>query len=765
MAHCSLPEDVYSGAGLVEPKSAPPWGRCHTVDRLAKIEDIGTGKTSFRDPQLLRSIRLGPAELARQMANRVRENGKPGGCTQHRKSSEAERAPSVAKVGRFVIMKAVYRYGSKAFDMIYRFRVGSLRSILVLFGAVSVLAQTPSALPGPAKKTIDFAQDIHPILAERCAECHMKGKAKGGFSMDTRESVLKGSENGVVVIEGKSAESDLIKLVAGQFPDAVMPPKGERLSEDQVSLLRAWIDQGVKWYDVASAPATYKPSFNLVNVPLPPANEVAGITNPVDRFVNAYFDTNKIAWPAPVSDAVFARRVYLDTIGLLPPPDDLDAFVVDTAPDKYEKLVTKLLSDNLGYAENWMTFWNDHLRNDFTGTGYIDGGRKQITQWLFDALYQNMPYDQFVTQLVNPTPESEGFVNGIVWRGVTAAAMIPSIQAANTVSQVFLGVNLKCASCHDSFIDHWKLVDCYGMASVFSEQPMELVRCDVPQGKQAQIKFLWEEGGSIDPSRSKSGRQAQLARIITSEGNGFFTRTIVNRVWAKFLGHGLIEPLDKIENEPWHPALLDWLARDLIDNGYNLKHTMMLILTSRAYRLPTVSTPEESKDKFVFRGPEVRRMNAEQFLDAIATVTGTWQENPKFNVPERPRKKDEPAPPPQIRAWRVPSDPLTRAMGRPNREQVTSRRQSVATALEAVELTNGQTLASYLDRGAAGLVATPPASVVDFVNGLYKHALQRDATDKEKEIAVAIIGNPPTQSGVADFLWALTMLPEFQLIY
>ena len=636
--------------------------------------------------------------------------------------------------------------------------------LFALFVPFAALAQSTGVLPEPAKKTIDFAQDVHTILAERCASCHMKGQAKGGFSMDTRESVLHGSENGPVIVDGKSAESRLIAVVAGQDPDMVMPPKGDPLTEEQVALLRAWIDQGVKWYDATSAEAGYKPSLNLANVELPAANDAAGITNPVDRFVNSYFEQKTIAWSDAVSDATFARRVYLDTIGLLPTPAQLDEFVADAAQDKHEKLVAKLLGDNLGYAENWMTFWNDHLRNDFIGTGYIDGGRKQITQWLFDALYQNMPYDQFTTQLVNPTPESEGFVNGIIWRGVTAAAMRPSIQAANTVSQVFMGVNLKCASCHDSFIDHWKLTDAYGMASVFSDEPLELVRCDVAQGKQAQIKFLWEDAGGIDASRSKTGRQAQLARIITSEGNGFFTRAIVNRIWSEFMGRGFIEPLDKIENEPWNAAMLDWLARDLINNGYNLKHTMTLILTSRAYRLPSVSTPEDAKE-YVFRGPEVRRMNAEQFLDAIAMVTGTWQENPQFNVPERPRKKDEPAPPPQIRAWRVPSDPLTRAMGRPNREQVTSRRQSVATALEAVELTNGKTLAAYLDRGAAGLVATPPASVDEFVAALYKQALQRNATDKEKTIAAEILGNPLTPSGVSDFLWAITMLPEFQLIY
>ncbi|NUM53187.1 MAG: DUF1549 domain-containing protein [Candidatus Hydrogenedentes bacterium] len=635
---------------------------------------------------------------------------------------------------------------------------------LSCFVAAIAFAQPPAPLPEPAKKVIDFGQDIHTILAERCADCHMQGKAKGGFSMDSREALLKGSENGPVVVEGNSPESVLIKLVAGLDPDAVMPPKGERLSDEQVALLRAWIDQGVKWYDVAPADAAYKPSLNLAHVELPPANEAAGITNPVDRLIDSYFAANSISWPAPVSDAAFARRVYLDTIGLLPTALELDAFIADTAADKHAKLVDKLLADNLGYAENWMTFWNDHLRNDFTGTGYIDGGRKQITQWLFDALYQNMPYDQFAAQLINPTPESEGFVNGIVWRGVTAAAMRPPIQAANTVSQVFMGVNLKCASCHDSFIDHWKLVDSYGMASVFSDEPLELVRCDVPQGKEAQIKFLWEEAGAIDPSRSKTGRQAQLARIVTSEGNGFFTRTIVNRIWAKFMGLGLVEPPDKIENKPWNPELLDWLASDLINNGYNVKHTMALILKSHAYRLPSVSTPEDVKE-YAFKGPEVRRMNAEQFLDAIAMVTGTWQSDPKFNVPERPRKKDEPAPPPQVRAWRVPSDPLTRAMGRPNREQVTSRRQSVATPLEAVELTNGQTLAAFLDKGAASLVAATPESVEALVSALYKQALQRDATEKERAIAAGIIGNPPTTQGVADFLWALTMLPEFQLIY
>jgi hypothetical protein len=493
---------------------------------------------------------------------------------------------------------------------------------------------------------------------------------------------------------------------------------------------------------------------------LPAASAGAATDNQVDRFLAVYFEQHSVKPPAPVSDITFMRRVYLNAWGLLPDEQALNQFATDTSTDKCSKLVDQLLSDRQAYAEHWMTFWNDALRNDFKGTGYIDGGRKSITDWLYNALYEDLPYDQFVTQLVSPTSESEGFVNGIVWRGVTAAAMVPQMQAAQTVSQVFLGVNLKCASCHDSFIDHWKLADSYGMATCFSDDALELVRCEVPQGKTAEAKFLWPEVGAIDATRSKAGRRAQLARLVTSEQNGFFTRAIVNRLWAKFMGRGLVEPLEVIENEPWNPDLLDWLATDLADNGYDLKHTMRLILASQAYRLPAISTDPQSSTPYVFHGPEIRRMGAEQFLDALGCVTGAWQEEPQFEVPKPDKNRKD-----VVRAWRVNSDALTRAMGRPNREQVMLRRQSVATALEAVELTNGQTLTAYLQRGASTLLAGSPQDADALINNLYTRALQRTPTETETAVAKGLLGTPPAQDGLADLLWATAMLPEFQLIY
>ena len=158
-----------------------------------------------------------------------------------------------------------------------------------------------------------------------------------------------------------------------------------------------------------------------------------------------------------------------------------------------------------------MTFWNDLLRNDYAGTGYIDGGRKQITGWLYQALIDNKPYDRFVRELISPSPESEGFIKGIKWRGRVNASQVREIQFSQNVSQVFFGINMKCASCHDSFIDRWKLVDAYGLAAVIAEEPLEIARCDKPTGQIAAPEFLWPELGTIDADQPRAKRLERLA--------------------------------------------------------------------------------------------------------------------------------------------------------------------------------------------------------------------------------------------------------------
>ncbi len=149
------------------------------------------------------------------------------------------------------------------------------------------------------------------------------------------------------------------------------------------------------------------------------------------------------------------------------------------------------------------------MRNDYVGTGYIDGGRRPISRWLITALRGNKPYDAFVRELVAPSVESEGFANGIIWRGRVNASQIRELQFSQNVGQVFLGINLKCASCHDSFIDDWKLEDAYGLAAVVADAPLEIHRCDMPTGRTATTSSSsrnWARSTTASPARS--GRHA-----------------------------------------------------------------------------------------------------------------------------------------------------------------------------------------------------------------------------------------------------------------
>ena len=624
--------------------------------------------------------------------------------------------------------------------------------LTLTLGSVTAAPLTPDqirSLPPATPRAIEFRRDIEPILAARCVQCHGHGRAKGGLQIDSRETLLRGGESGPVVVAGHSQASLLIALVAGVDPDEVMPKKGSRLTGDQIGLLRAWIDQGLAW-DAGitfARPAPLNLQPRAAQLPVSAASPV----HPIDQILQPYFRNNHLQ-PGPViEDRLFARRVWLDVIGLLPSGDELECFERDARPNKRAVLVERLLAEDRPYAEHWLSFWNDLLRNDYHGTGYIDGGRKQITGWLYSALLTNMPYDQFVAELINPTAESEGFTRGIVWRGVVNASQSPPLQAAQNLSQVFMGVNLKCASCHDSFINDWRLSDAYGLASIYSDGPLQLYQCDKPTGQMAAARFIYPELGEIDSTADRPARLRRLAEIIAGPKDGRLPRTLVNRLWARFFDHGLVEPVDDMEQQAWDQDLLDWLAEDFVAHHYDIRHTIARILTSAAYQSPAVSQVEAKG--FVFRGPGVRRMSAEQYRDALAQITGVWQTKAAFGSQTN-----------EVRTCLVAADQLAVALGRPNREQVVTVRPTAATTLQALELTNGETLAKILHRGAEQLI-TPDSSPGELVDRLYRRALGRLPRATEKALATDLLGQPARQDGLEDLLWAMAMLPEFQLIY
>jgi hypothetical protein len=231
------------------------------------------------------------------------------------------------------------------------------------------------------------------------------------------------------------------------------------------------------------------------------------------------------------------------------------------------------------------------------------------------------------------------------------------------------------------------------------------------------------------------------------------------------MGRGLIEPMDDMEKAAWDPDLLDWLAEDFAAHSYDVKHLIRQMLTSRAYQLPAVNLSEQPQQDFVFRGPVVRRMSAEQFRDALTRLTGAGYSSPAAEITTNLTAKLAGAYPGTVRAALVAADPLMVALARPNREQVVTTRPTAATTLQALELTNGETLADVLKRGAENLLTAPAATIDDLIPKLYKEALGRKPTAQELQIAREIVGQPAQPAGVEDFLWAVTMLPEFQLIY
>lgn len=616
------------------------------------------------------------------------------------------------------------------------------------------------------KQIADLNLEVRSIFAHNCYKCHSSAKVKGELRLDKKEFVMKGGESGDVISAGHPDKSEMIRrLLLPRDDEESMPPKGKKLSEDEISTIKLWIKIGAPWPDNLDEKSLFRLAELAPRKPVIP-EEKLGLANPIDRFVNSYFAEKEVSWKPVVDDRLFIRRAYLDVIGLLPSPEEVNAFLVENHPAKRERLVKELLSRNDDYAQHWLSFWNDALRNDYTGTGYITGGRFAITEWLYESLRTNKRYDLFVKQLISPDEKSAGFIRGIQWRGTVNASQRVEMQAAQNVAQVFLGLNLKCASCHDSFISDWKLKDAYAFANIFADSALEVSRCDVPTGEFAGTKIVFSELGTIDSTVSVDKKLEQLAEFLTAEKNGRLYRTIVNRIWGQLMGRGIVSPVDLMDNLPWSQDLLDWLASDFVENATDIKQLIFKIMTSRTYQMPSVEIKSEEdlhSEDFVFRGMLRRRLSAEQFADAVSTIVyPVYADTLKvFNPFKEVSASTQPA---YARAALVKNDQFLTALGRPNRENVLTSRSSQANLLQALELTNGDRFYSALSSGAEEWKKQYPSGR-ELIIAVYKKALGREPASNELETAFKALGRSPDNAAVEDFLWAVMLLPEFQLIY
>ncbi len=788
---------------------------------------------------------------------------------------------------------------------------------MILRHAVFLISFT-AALP-TAFAAVDFAHDVMPVLKKHCAECHTGLSKKGGLALNTRVELLAGAESGVVVVSGDAANSRLIDVLESTDDGEWMPPKGPRVSAAEIETLKQWINEGLPWdAEITLGKSAWEPPLKPRAVALPPAHH--GRNHPIDRLLD--FDlTQRDQLPPPViNDANFLRRATLDAIGLLPTPEELEAFLTDSVDEKREKQIEHLLGNDVAYADHWLTTWNDLLRNDYTGTGFITGGRKQITPWLYAALRDNKPYDEFVRELIAPSAESAGFIDGIKWRGTVNSSQTTEIQFAQNISQVFLGINMKCASCHDSFIDRWTLSEAYNLAAIYAETPLELNRCDKPTGQMATAKWIFPELGDVDAAATKPERLKQLAALMTHPENGRFTRTVVNRIWERLMGRGIVHPVDAMHTQPWSADLLDYLAVRFADDNYDLKTFMRFVMTSQAYQSQSVILTEELGEDYVYAGPIAKRMTAEQLLDSIWQITTTnpgraeadvdrsvksetpspmtelealeplpitaqwiwhqgevgkksqlrktfeldvlpraakllatcdnaftmningrqvavsdnWQqpvyldithelqeggnsidvqaemfggaagfvcqivlwdgdqqrlivsdqtwearppkgnwnaaaelkphgEDPWGNILDHTAKAESDGPSPPVRAALVKNDFLMRSLGRPHRDQVVTTRPAELTTLQAIDLSNGDVLAAYLNKGAQTLVSQGKTGD-ELVSWLFRYAFSREPSNAERTVLATMIADSSDPIVVEDLLWMVCMQPEFQMI-
>ena len=365
-------------------------------------------------------------------------------------------------------------------------RANSVLVGVLCLGLVSASAAEvdQSKLPPPAVRPVDFARDIKPIFDKSCVPCHGADKHKGGFRLDS-PAALKGGDNyAPSIIPGKSAGSPLIHFVAGLVDDMLMPSKGERLTAEQIGLLRAWIDQGAQWPVAANAAAkTEHWAFKPVARPAPP--KVANPRwprNPVDNFILARLEKEKLPTSKEADRVTLIRRLSYDLLGLPPRPEEADAFVADKSSDAYEKLVERLL-DSPHYGERWARHWLDVVR--FAESDGFETNQPRLNAWpyrdyVIRAFNDDKPYDQFILEQLAGDALGEDAATGFIVGGPWDRVKSPDIgltlmqrgdelhDMVSTTGSTFLGLTVGCARCHNHKFDPISQVDYYAMRAVFA---------------------------------------------------------------------------------------------------------------------------------------------------------------------------------------------------------------------------------------------------------------------------------------------------------
>jgi hypothetical protein len=389
-------------------------------------------------------------------------------------------------------------------------------------------AHVTKPLPPATNRRIDFVKDVEPIFAARCNYCHGEEKQEGALRLDARAIVLRGGKSGPLFATGKSADSLLIHRLVGSGEQKQMPLEDEPLGEDEIGILRAWIDQGAVWPVGVGSAATEIPRHWAYVAPQSPAipavKNAARAAGAVDRFILARLEKAGLSLAAPADKARLLRRVSLDLIGLPPTIEEVDAFLADDRPDAYERQIDRLLASP-AYGERWATPWLDAARYA-DSNGFQRDGHRAIwlyRDWVVQAFNADMPFDRFTIEqiagdLLPAASDAQKIATGFhrcttvnVEAGVDQEENRTNqvIDRVNVTGTVWLGTTLECCQCHNHKFDPFTQRDYYQILAYFNNTQIETRE----QSKgSAGLEFVGPEM-QIPPDPATAARRKELAAL------------------------------------------------------------------------------------------------------------------------------------------------------------------------------------------------------------------------------------------------------------
>lgn len=514
----------------------------------------------------------------------------------------------------------------------------------------------------------------------------------------------------------------------------------------------------------------------MVSVPQPLPSEFPQVpeNNKIDRIVFSRLRELGIPPSSPCTDAEFLRRVYLDVIGILPTATEARSFLADQDQLKRSKLIDHLL-DREEYADYWAMKWSDLLRvkSEYPSNLWPNGVQAYY-RWIRQAIVTNRPYSEIARDLLVSSGSNFRDPPCNYYRAVRRR---DAQGFAEATALVFMGVRLECTRCHAHPTENWMLDDNLGMAAFFSqvrfkntqEWKEEIVYLDQtqvmrhPTTREVVVpKFL--DGAAVKLAAGEDLR-ARFAEWLTSPRNPWFARNIVNRIWSWLLGRGVVHEVDDLRpsNPPSNPELLSFMEKELIDHKYDLKHIYRLILNSRTYQLSSETSDWNAGDIVFFSHYPIRRLGAEQLLDAIGRVTGNYEEF-SSNIPE----------PYTVfpKGWRAIqladgsiSTPALELFGRPSRDTPYESERCARTSIsQALFLVSSAQLDAKVNKSPRlDELFKGNKTNEEIVDELYLSALSRPVSEDEKRKVMPRIGNDgeARKQSLRNLMWALINTKEF----